>query len=470
MASMRRLSGTLLALAMLSTIVDVSWAAPPPRVTAALVAGPSSEPALEPAHQLAVELAFRRDFGLIATASHVSELMATPEAYEGGFGVALAPDELADMQRRMEVQNQLDPLRTEAEGLLGFAGLWLDQLRGGTIVVAFSGEGDRHKPLIDARAPAEAAVEIVEVEYSWAQLSAVLDRVEARRLGLKAAGLWIRELGIDPQANQVEIGLDHYTKAAEALLRTEFGDTIAVRQSGNPTLTACTDRAHCIGPPVRAGIATTPSGCSLGFLVKVAGAPGTGWLTAGHPPCGNVGQVVSHNGVAIGTIRASCWDPCLRSDAALGGWLNSTYASDRVYRRPQAGTQVNIVQISTVGMVVCLNGRRQPGDTGWRCGKVDSIKRVDYGNHYFLDQRYATFHAYTGDSGGAVHSGLLGDGRVNALGIQSGCENLDGSLDGCEPGQADGLSIFSAIHYVTAEIGAQYGATVTVCRAASTCP
>jgi hypothetical protein len=44
---------------------------------------------------------------------------------------------------------------------------------------------------------------------------------------------------------------------------------------------------------------------------------------------------------------------------------------------------------------VCLNGRRQPYDQGFRCGLLKEIRRVDYGNVYFWDQGYATFAVCT---------------------------------------------------------------------------
>jgi hypothetical protein len=119
---------------------------------------------------------------------------------------------------------------------------------------------------------------------------------------------------------------------------------------------------------------------------------------------------------------------CNYSDALRGGELNSTYASYRVYRLPTSNTPVKAVQGFNgdfIGMQTCLNGRRQPNDTGWRCGVVDEIRRVDYpGGIYFLEQRYATYNAYNGDSGGAVHSSLVNSGAT-AYGVQSGCEDRD---------------------------------------------
>lgn len=421
------------------------------------------------------ELGFRRDFGLNTDPEFVAQLMTNPAAYEGGYGVALTPDELSDLQRRLEIQNQIGPLKGFAEAQPSFAGLWFNQRRGGVITVAFAGSAPTYREVIEALAPTGSTVEVIDVQYSWAQLEETLELVERDRLSLKKEGLWIRELGIDPRPNRVEVKIEELTDAAVRQLHARFGDTIVVEQSGHPTYTACVNRYDCIGPPVRAGIATTSNGCSLSFLVKVSGAPGTGWLTASHPPCGPAGQVVYHNGIAIGTIRKSCWDPCLRADASLGGWLNATYASYRVYFTSTSNTQVRYQQGEygdTIGMTTCLNARRQPGDWGFRCGVLDEINRVDYGDHYFLDQRYATYHAYNGDSGGAVNSPRISGTvwTVDAYGVQSGCENLDGSPDGCEPGQADGRGIYSHVSWATYELGLQYGATITVCRVASPCP
>ena len=450
----RRVAAVSAATVLSLSVVNVSWAESPA----------TTEDASD---RFASEVAFRRDFGLATDAEFVKTLMANPAAYEGGLGVALSPDELRDIQQRVVVQSDIERARAFAEAQASFAGIWIDQKRGGVLMVAFAGEAAKHRPGVESRAPAGATVEVIDVEHSWAELSETLELVTRERMALKRDGIWIRELGIDPEPNRVELKLEEFTEAAAQQLHARYGDVIVVEQSGHPTFTACTDRYNCIGPPVRAGIATQSNGCSLGFLVKVSGAPGRGWLTASHPPCGNVGQLVSHDGVAIGNIRASCWDPCLRSDASLGGWLNATYSSYRVYRTPASNTQVNLVQSSLKGWTVCLNGRRQPNDTGWRCGVVNEINRVDYGDHFFLDQRYATFHAYTGDSGGAIHSSLI-NSRVNAYGIQSGCEDLDGG--GCEPGHSDGRGIFSDINFVTAELTTQWGANVSVCRVANPCP
>jgi hypothetical protein len=427
------------------------------------------------AEKLEDELRFRRDFGLSTDLGLVRALMADPTAYDGGYGVALMPAELADLQRRLAIEEQMNPLEEHAQAQPSFAGLWIDQRAGGVITVAFAGDATTQRTEIEALAPSGSTVQVIDVEYTLAELEATLELVEAQRLELKDRGLWIRELGIDPRPNRVEVAVEELTDSAVAELHARFGDAIVVEQSGNPTPTGCTDRYHCIGPPVRAGLAAPTNSsypCSLGFLVKQSGAPGTGWLTAGH--CApTLGSVWHHDGVSIGAIRATCWPNCMRSDSAVGGWLNATYSSYRVYRTPTSNTQVGIVQVQNgdnIGDQVCLNARREPFDTGFRCGFLDEKRRVDYGNVYFVDMRYATFSAWSGDSGGAVHSPLT-NSRVNAYGIQSGCENRDGSSDGCQPGQNDGRGIYSHIYWVTRELGGIQGLPpLTVCSVSTPCP
>jgi hypothetical protein len=390
--------------------------------------------------------------------------MADPTAYADGYPVALTRDERAEMDRRIAMEDEMNPLEDLARGLPSFAGVWIDQPNGGIIKVAFAGDADQHRAAIQALAPPGSTVDVVDVRYSMAELEAVLARVEDARIQLKAEGIWVRELGIDPEPNRVELAVADLTDAAVAELHARFGDGIIVEQSGNPTFTGCIDRYHCVGPPIRAGIAAPTNAyvpCSLGFLVRAWGA--VGWLTAGH--CApNVGAVWAHDGINIGTIRATCWPHCNYSDAARAGELNANFSSFHVYNGPNSRVAVTASQCTNCdlkGDYTCLNARRT---AGWRCGTINDIRRVDYGNVYFWEQRYATFPAYNGDSGGAVHSHIINYG-VRAHGIQSGCEDWGGA-PGCEPGDGrlNGRAIYSHIARVSQELG------VTVCTSSAPCP
>lgn len=422
--------------------------------------------------RLQEELRFRGDFGLNSDPAFVTQLMSDPAAYDGGYGAALTPDELADLQRRLAMEDAAIPLLDHARALPTYAGHWIDQRAGGVFKIALAGDAGQHRASIEALTPAGSALQVVEVRYSWAELEAVRERVRLDRIALREEGIRIRELGIDPVSNRVEIAISALNDAAVAELHARFGDAILVEQSGNPTPTACTDRYNCIGPPVRAGIAAGP-GCSLAFLVKKSGVYGTQWLTAGHC-AGTIGATWQHDGVTIGWIRATCWPNCLYSDAARGGELNNTYASYHVYRLPTSMTPVSSVQslsASYPGVQTCLNGRREVDDVGWRCGVVDEIRDVEYGDVYFLEMRYATYSAYNGDSGGAVHSPYLytNPGSVRAHGVQSGCEDFTPppqGVAGCETWEVNGRGIYSHIAHVVTELGPG----LTVCSSLSPCP
>jgi hypothetical protein len=162
----------------------------------------------------------------------------------------------------------------------------------------------------------------------------------------------------------------------------------------------------------------------------------------------------------------------LYSDAARAGELNATYSSNKVYRTSTTTAAVSLVQgfnQDDIEDQTCLNGRRT---NNWRCGLIDDIRRVDYEDEgvYFLEQRYATFEAFSGDSGGAVHSPYQtcqtpvcpGSGVV-AYGVQSGCEDLGGP-EGCNPGEPNGRGIYSHIYRVRTELA------VTLCTITAPCP
>ena len=197
----------------------------------------------------------------------------------------------------------------------------------------------------------------------------------------------------------------------------------------------------------------------MGFMVKQS--TNVQWLTAGH--CAQtVGVTFAHaanpNWV-IGTIKATCWPQCNFSDAARGGNINSTYASNHVFRNnatwPVAAVQA--LNADDVGDVTCLNARR---NNSIRCGTITSIGRVCYqGNPctlWFDEMRFANYSSAYGDSGGAVHSAFVNPG-VTAYGGHSGCTNLGGD------GTCLGRGIYSHIHYIQIELG------VSVCRIGKSC-
>jgi hypothetical protein len=415
--------------------------------------------------RLANELKFRQDFGLDADAAAVRALMANPAAYDGNFPVALTGPERVEMERRIAMEAQMAPLEQHAQSLPGFAGHWIDQPAGGVIKVALVGGTDADRATLQSLVPPGARLEIVPARYTLPDLQALQRRIKDDVDEFHAQGHRIGLLYVHLQSNGVRVGVSGDQEVALKALQARYGDAISV-EIADPVTTACTDRWHCKGPPLRAGIAAPTNAaipCTIAFLITKAGV--RGWLTAGH--CApNPGAIWYHDGIGIGTIRATCWPQCQYSDAARAGELNATYSGNRVYLSGNAtGRYVTSSQAlfaDNYGNYVCLNARRAEA---WRCGYIQSDNAFvcyqydQYGNCtiWFHEQRLASFANAYGDSGGAVHSAFTGRGVV-AYGVESGCTYMPNG-DTCS-----GYGIYSHIARVLSELGGWY-----VCSSITPC-
>jgi streptogrisin C len=415
--------------------------------------------------RLAIELKFRQDFGLDADPAAVRALMGNPAAYDGNFPVALSPPERAEMGRRIAMEAKMAPLELHAQGLPGFAGIWIDQPSGGVIKVALVGGTDGDRATLQRLVPPGARLEIVPARHTFPDLQALQRRIRDRADEFQTQGHRIGLLYVHLQSNSVRIGVTSESEAALNAMRAQYGDAVSI-EIADPVPTACTDRWHCQGPPLRAGIAAPTNAavpCSLAFLIRKFGT--VGWLTAGH--CApNVGAVWFHDGIGIGTIRATCWPQCNFSDAARAGELNSTFSGNRVYVSGNAtGRHVTGSQgrfDDNYGNYTCLNARRAEA---WRCGYIQSdnafvcYQRAANGSCtiWFTEMRLASFANAYGDSGGAVHSSFTGRGVV-AYGVESGCTSMPNG-DTCS-----GLGIYSHIANVLTELG-----NWSVCSALTPC-
>jgi hypothetical protein len=415
----------------------------------------------EAERRLTNELRFRAAFGLATDGGFVRQLIRDSGS-DTAYGVAMTPPERIEMDRRVAMQDAMTALEVYAEAQPGFAGHWIDQQAGGVITVAFTAGSGTSVSALTARLPRNAKLRVVEVERSLASLEALEDEIRRDVRKLSEDGISVRHHFVDIPGNRVVVGVPDPDGAA-GKLEARYGDRV-VPEYSNPVSTACTGKESCFGPPLRAGISVAPPGtsignrCSMGFMVK----QGTNvqWLTAGH--CAKtVGVTFAHAGNpnwVIGTIKATCWPNCLYSDAARGGNINSTFASNHVFRNnatwPVAAVQPR--NADDVGDVTCLNARK---NNSIRCGTITSIGSICYtGNPTvcFDEMRFANYSSAFGDSGGAVHSAFVNPG-VTAYGGHSGCTNLAGD------GTCIGRGVYSHIARITQELG------VSVCRTGNSC-
>lgn len=453
----RRLSSV--ALAALVAAVTIVYDAQP--VTA-------SDP-----ERLRSEIRFREQFGFRSDEAYVSQVIAAA----GNGPVPLTDAEAAEMERRFVMQEQMTPLEVLASALPDFAGMWIDQPGGGVITVAFTSGADAQRSVLEPLIPQGATLTVIEVPHSLHALEELEQRIEIddRQL-LRSRGIELSYVAVDVSENRVRLGVIGLTATDDAELHSRYGETVMVEPS-NPVLTGCVSREDCYGPPLRAGISGSPlntayrNRCSVAFMIRSGSL--YQWLTAGH--CAQETQVGvpwyngAHPNRQIGTIRFSCWPDCLNADAARAGDIAPEYASNAVYlmggQPPRSVYGVQALNVENEGDMTCLNARRHEG---WRCGYFEFVDRIDWGWDsqcqcyvWFEEQRFATYDHMYGDSGGAVHSySRPGDFAVLAMGVHSGCTNLNLQTDVCE-----GLSVYSHISHVTAQLGG-----VTVCTLANPCP
>jgi hypothetical protein len=353
---------------------------------------------------------FRDTFGLRADIDFVRGL-ATQAATEP-WPVPLTAAENAEMGRRVAIQNGMAPLHAfGAANPDAFGGVWIDQSAGGVVEVQLIGDLNAHAATVHARAPQAAQVRLVEVDNTFAELTALTDTLDKDRDYLASLGTEAFEIIPDVRTNRVQLGLSVASEQIQAALDQRYGaGLVSTFVADLATLTACNSRNDCIGPPLRGGI-NTNWGCTTGFMAREDSV--NRFMTAGH--CANIGSTWTHNGGDIGTMRDDEYFNGSEADAATVGNISATYMSNYVYYTNTSSTLVLSKEgnnVDTVGQTVCMSGRVSLFTCGELYAKGFSIS---YGGGVTIyDQRSATYNVATGDSGAPVLA------ANKAMGIQSG--------------------------------------------------
>lgn len=237
------------------------------------------------------------------------------------YGIALTPDENAEIDRRLTIEAQVEPLSQYLMTEPAFGGGYTDQAGGHILDIAFATDPSKYEARIRELLPPGALYRLRQVKHSIAELNAVQDRITADRSVLAVMGIHVNAIIVDVVSNVVEVGVAQVDQAAVAVLEARYGTGILRMFGGGQatlTHTGCFSRTHCYGPPLRAGISVNPSGCSLGFVVNQSGQRRI--LTAGHNPCGSFGGQASHDGSTFGVVQSRSWfggDPQERQPTQL---------------------------------------------------------------------------------------------------------------------------------------------------------
>jgi hypothetical protein len=403
--------------------------------------GPSDE-----AHSLRMGAAlnFRSTFGYPTDLELVSRLERDPKANRK-YSVALAPHELADMNRRMDIQNAMAPLVEYAHRFPdSFGGIHVDQTAGGVYYFSFTSGLDARRRVLDTMAPAGVEMRYRTVARTEAEVDALVERI-SRDLGFHSRlGVTVHVVGSDTARNGVDVNVEPYSPEIARALEAHYGAGVRVLPGTAPELTACVNRDNCDGPPIMAGV-SNDWGCTVGFGVhgsSVSSNPR--FLTAGH--C--IAQVVAAHGwsswtwfhhiTSLGRSTAHSWYDFSTADAGTMGNVSMTVHSRRVmkdasptwYRTSSRQGAASDYQ----GFAICQSGQT----SGLQCGTILSTNKTpNYSGVHMTKQRQANYMVQMGDSGAPVVSS---GNRTMAVGLQSGRDSLY-------------VAYYSHIGHVQAELG-----------------
>ncbi|HYN50804.1 MAG TPA: hypothetical protein VES62_07745 [Thermoleophilaceae bacterium] len=388
------------------------------------------------AEALADAIRFRAEFGFDADPAHIAAVSSDPQVSRR-YSVALSPVEAAEMERRLKIEDNLEPLNELLWSSAGFGGAYIDQAAGHVIVIGFTAAAAAHDSSVRNVLPDGARFRLREVKHSEDELRRLQAQVDADDSWLAALGTHALEIPVNPKTNTVGIGLTRLDDTIRAAMNARYGeDRISLYQTSN-SLTHCFNRNHC-HDPLRAGLQLYDAGCSTGFGVY----SGSSYylVTAGH--CYISGHTYQHpDGTNLGPMlyQSFYWNSSFD-----GGVIPIPTAQrySRIWATNASWYPVFSVQTPSqefVGQFVCLSGRMRP-DQG-SCGTIQAIGFPFDACHnpqctawtHLLNQRSGNYPIAVGDSGGAIW------GSNKAMGIQSSMNQ-------------QGLGIYGHISYMQSHV------------------
>lgn len=371
---------------------------------------------------------FREELGLDSSRSHIEGLARDARASRE-FGIPLTGAEAAELNRRVAMQQGLNPLKAYLKTRADFGGLYIDQSAGGVVNIILTGESSEADVLQRARelAPGDAPLRIRAGQRSLAELERTLDSIATEMSG-RLAGQ-IASAGIVEDRNAVEVALQAGATISAPDLAAEFGPGVIVVDDPGIALTACIDWNNCAEDPWRGGLSIdnldtlTKPDCSTAFVMKApAGGAARKMLTAGH--CGSVDSVWQHDDVHFGTMNApNRYAQNSDADVVLINILDS-WAGNQIVLAPVLRniTSQQGFGGDSVGDVICQSGfKTKDVRNSIACGVITSVNiAVNANGVILLKQRRANLEVRRGDSGGSVFIQSQALGVVSAGAEQVG--------------------------------------------------
>lgn len=170
-------SRSVLALSVTFTIALIACGTTPQPTAAP---SPTATARIEPtARELTSALRFRTTFGLRADEAWIRAVFNDP-ASDGTFGVPLLPSEVAAVMNAQAAANAVSDLVSAYGATVpeDWAGMYVDQKAGGTVVARFKANVNEHRTALLALLPAGAKVDVRSATWSDAELRGFIAQVE----------------------------------------------------------------------------------------------------------------------------------------------------------------------------------------------------------------------------------------------------------------------------------------------------
>ena len=211
----------------LALLVGACASAAPGQPSAA--GDPSHSASVDPSFEALVAEAIevRSSLGLRADEWWVREVSADPGA-RTSFGIPLTLAEEADLNARAAAVAELGPVLQEygAQHPAEYAGLFVDQDRGGLLVVLFTDRVEEHGAAIAKLVRPGASIEIRAAPTAETDLLALMDRISTDEQLLRGVGVVVVTASLNEETGTIEVEVSTERGDAPALLVGRYGPTV----------------------------------------------------------------------------------------------------------------------------------------------------------------------------------------------------------------------------------------------------
>jgi len=373
------------------------------------VPGRTSIPPAAEAQILSRDLRIRAEFGL---SLHQSSIQAASNGYGTStdlLGIPLTPAERADIAHRDLLIPMIDRLNQRLINNNVFAGLWIDQHKGG--VLHFAQTSGDLSPVVESYITPDHPVVYETFANSLSQLNSTEAAVTAAVLSHHGEARYINSSSVSVPDNAVVLVLKNDAPAGtdQALNRTYGAKRISIRRGVSEARPA-SNRDIRTGPLYGGEYIynkNSNGSCTAGFSDATSGG-NYFTITAGH--CGNgvwyrgyqntqygIGSAHSNHFIVNGSSKCDC--------VAVGPISSSIRTASVLVVNNGTNHYVGTASSYPTGARVCLSGATSAGKgSDINCGEIKSSGgTIGEGDGYTLVDPVATsIQGFPGDSGGPV--------------------------------------------------------------------